>query len=462
MQNEAASGPPSVVAGGGLHADQRALVELRERRGAGVRAGGADARSRSRRRGPRRRGGPGRGTSARRRCPPRTAPCGPARKPTGRGAVGDRARRGHAEGLLVRRPSVSRIRSPGDSWVPANQEPTITADAPAARARATSRGCRTPPSAQTCRRARAAAAAHSSTAENCGRPTPVIIRVVHMAPGPTPTLTMSAPASTRSRVPSAVTTLPATTGTCGSSAADGGQRLEHPVLVAVRGVDDEAVGAGVEQLPGLVRDVAVDADRGGDPQAAVGVDGGVVERGAQRAGAGEHADQPPVAVDDRRRPAACAASSASKRPAGRRRRGASPSTGRITSGPGRTGRPRAVALGHDARSAGRPRRPRPRRGHAWRSAPAPRRRSGPGQRDRGVEDEVAALTRDTSRPPDRDVLRDDGDPAAPGDGLGHPPSGDRGHVGDDERDRRPGAVVGGEVDVGRLRPRSAGTMKTSL
>ena len=63
----------------------------------------------------------------------------------------------------------------------------------------------------------AASAAHSSTAENCGRPTAVIMRVVHMAPGPTPTLTMSAPAAIRSRVPSAVTTLPATTGTCGSS-----------------------------------------------------------------------------------------------------------------------------------------------------------------------------------------------------------------------------------------------------
>ena len=35
------------------------------------------------------------------------------------------------------------------------------------------------------------------------------MRVVHIAPGPTPTLTMSAPASTSARVPSAVTTLPA-------------------------------------------------------------------------------------------------------------------------------------------------------------------------------------------------------------------------------------------------------------
>src|ERR1700749_3052852 len=94
----------------------------------------------------------------------------------------------------------------------------MTDDAPAARARATPRGCRTPPSAQTCAPRSRAAAEHSRTAENCGRPTPVIIRVVHIAPGPTPTFTTLAPAEIRSRTPSAVTTLPATTGTDGSNA----------------------------------------------------------------------------------------------------------------------------------------------------------------------------------------------------------------------------------------------------
>ena len=85
--------------------------------------------------------------------------------------------------------------------------------APAASASATSRGCRTPPSAQIARPRSAAASAQSSTAENWGRPTAVCMRVVHMAPGPTPTLTTSAPASSRSTVPSAVTTLPPTIGT---------------------------------------------------------------------------------------------------------------------------------------------------------------------------------------------------------------------------------------------------------
>src|SRR5271168_1310718 len=89
----------------------------------------------------------------------------------------------------------------------------MTFDAPAASASAASRGWRTPPSAHTYPPSDLAAVAHSSTAENCGRPTPVIIRVVHIAPGPTPTLTMLAPAPSRSRVPSADTTLPAASGT---------------------------------------------------------------------------------------------------------------------------------------------------------------------------------------------------------------------------------------------------------
>src|SRR5258708_40004456 len=91
----------------------------------------------------------------------------------------------------------------------ANHEPITTLAAPAASARATSRGWRTPPSAHTWPPSCLAAAPHSTTAENCGLPTPVIILVVHIAPGPTPTLTIDAPAVIRSRVASADTPLPA-------------------------------------------------------------------------------------------------------------------------------------------------------------------------------------------------------------------------------------------------------------
>jgi len=45
----------------------------------------------------------------------------------------------------------------------------------------------------------------------CGTPTPETTRVVQIEPGPIPTLTASAPASIKARVPSAVATLPATT-----------------------------------------------------------------------------------------------------------------------------------------------------------------------------------------------------------------------------------------------------------
>src|SRR3546814_14329751 len=45
----------------------------------------------------------------------------------------------------------------------------------------------------------------------CGMPTPATMRVVQIEPGPMPTFTASAPASTRARAPPAVATLPATT-----------------------------------------------------------------------------------------------------------------------------------------------------------------------------------------------------------------------------------------------------------
>ena len=48
---------------------------------------------------------------------------------------------------------------------------------------------------------------------------------------------------------------------------------------------------------------------------------------------------------------------------------------------------------------------------------------------------------------ERDVLRQDHDAAAAGDGLGHPLPGDGGHVRDDDGDRGADAVGRGEVDV---------------
>ena len=50
-------------------------------------------------------------------------------------------------------------------------------------------------------------------AVSCGTPTPAMIRVVQIEPGPMPTLMASAPASISALAPSAVAMLPATTCT---------------------------------------------------------------------------------------------------------------------------------------------------------------------------------------------------------------------------------------------------------
>ncbi len=65
-----------------------------------------------------------------------------------------------------------------------------------------------PPSAISGTPCAASAAATFATAVICGTPTPATMRVVQIEPGPMPTLTPSAPASTSARAASAVTMLP--------------------------------------------------------------------------------------------------------------------------------------------------------------------------------------------------------------------------------------------------------------
>ncbi len=166
---------------------------------------------RSGRSGPPRRDAADRGTSGTWRCPPRTGLARPVERGVLGGAQPDGPRRRHPEALLVE-PPVGGALQVARRLV--GRRTRTRPSRSAAAARGPRRGVPDAAVRPTCRPG--ASAAHSSTAENCGRPTPVIIRVVHIAPGPTPTLTMSAPASIRSRVPSAVTTLPATTGTAGS------------------------------------------------------------------------------------------------------------------------------------------------------------------------------------------------------------------------------------------------------
>src|SRR6266567_1473860 len=148
--------------------------------------------------------------------------------------------------------------SPGASSVPANSEPIITVCAPAATALATSPEFVMPPSAMMGMSCRCAALAQSEMAVTCGTPTPATMRVVQIEPGPMPTLTPSTSALMSAVVPSAVATLPAT------SCAFGNARR-----VAVRGVDDDDVAAGVEQRLDARLAIGADADRGPDAQPAV-------------------------------------------------------------------------------------------------------------------------------------------------------------------------------------------------
>src|SRR6056300_187772 len=106
------------------------------------------------------------------------------------------------------------IVSPGDSLVPASREPNITVSAPAAIAFGISPVYLIPPSAITGTPLPFMAAATSKTAENCGKPTPATTLVVQIEPGPIPTLTASAPASTKNLAASGVAMLPTTTSNC--------------------------------------------------------------------------------------------------------------------------------------------------------------------------------------------------------------------------------------------------------
>ena len=116
------------------------------------------------------------------------------------------------------------------------------------------------------------------SAVTCGTPTPATTRVVQIEPGPTPTLTASAPASISACAPARVAMLPPTTSTPPSPAEVGlhpGDHVEHGALVAVRGVDDDHVDPGVDQQAGPLVGVLAHAERGADDQPAVGVLGGV-------------------------------------------------------------------------------------------------------------------------------------------------------------------------------------------
>ena len=313
-----------------------------------------------------------------------------------------------------------------------------------------SRGKRTPPSAHTCPPSAAASAAHSTTAENCGRPTPVIILVVHIAPGPTPTLTTSAPA------PSSWPGADSRHHVAGDDRcftrhmAGGFDRAQRALLMAVGGVDHEHVDTHREQRLGLALDVSVDADGNRDHQPPVGVDRGPVDRGPQRALAGDDPDEAALFVEHRRELTTLGGQRFE-----RRRRVDTVLEGRelaadhgvelcesVVAGGIAVGEhaERRAALVHHHDGVVRP--------LVDQSESVPDGVLGR-QRDRRLVHRVPALHVVDHRPHhvERDVLGQHGEPAAARHRLGHAPPSDRGHVRDDDGQRRAEAVGRGEVDV---------------
>ena len=240
--------------------------------------------------------------------------------------------------------------------------------------------------------------------------------------------------------------------------ADRPQGLEHLVLVAVGGVDDEEVDAPRDELLGPAGDIAVDADRGGDAQMAVGVDVRAVDGRPQRALPRQDADEAALGVDGGRQPVPGAAQSGE---------------GLLRRAVLRDG---DHAADHHVAHLGEPVDAREVRLRDQADGPVllvdddggtvgallqqgQRGADGLGgvHGDGGVVDHVPGLDvgHDVGDHVGGDVLGDDGDAAPPGHRLGHPPPRDRGHVGDDDGDGVAGAVVAGQVDVHPRRHRRA-------
>ncbi len=256
-------------------------------------------------------------------------------------------------------------------------------------------------------------------------------------------------------MPWAVTTLPATIGVSGGDGADGFDGAQRALLVAVGRVDDEHVDAHLAKRLGLDVDAisrrrAIDPDGDGEHQATLGIDRRAVDRRSQRPVARDDTDQPTLVVDHR-----------SERPT---LRGEQLERGDGVDAVGDRDDVAAdggVELGEAVVAGGVALAEDAERCAALvdddDGAVGPLVDEGEGvadrvvrrQRDRRLVQRVAALDVVDDRADDveGDVLGQHGHPAAAGDRLGHPPTGHRRHVGDDDRERRADPVGRGEVDV---------------
>jgi hypothetical protein len=111
----------------------------------------------------------------------------------------------------------------------------------------------------------------------CGTPTPATIRVVQMEPGPMPTLTASAPASTSASAAAPVAMLPPMTSMSGITALDPPHALDHPLAVAMGGIDNNGIDPRLDQCGHPRFGSFAHAHGSADPQSTGGVPRGVGE-----------------------------------------------------------------------------------------------------------------------------------------------------------------------------------------
>ena len=168
---------------------------------------------------------------------------------------------------LTRSPCTTST-SPGASSVPANMPPSMTVSAPAAIAFAMSPDEVMPPSAITGTPWRDATSATSWTAVICGMPTPATTRVVQIAPGADAGLHRVGAGVDQRLGRLAGRDVARDDLELAGDALDARDHLDHAARVAVGGVDDDHVGAGVDQRLRALEGVGPDADRGADAQPA--------------------------------------------------------------------------------------------------------------------------------------------------------------------------------------------------
>ena len=219
--------------------------------------------------------------------------------------------------------------------------------------------------------------------------------------------------------------------------------------MTVGGVDDQHVGAQLEDLGDLALDVAVDTHGDTHHEATAVVDGGPVERGAQRALARDGADE--QAVGHHRREAQALLGETIEDGLERRVRfHADHVASHDVTHLGEAVVAGGIALGEDAggRAVGVDDHGRP-VGALVQEEERVLHGVGGSDRHRRVVDEVAALhvLDVVAHDLERDVLGEHGETATAGRRLGHAPARDRGHVRHDDRDRRPDAVGRREIDV---------------